>query len=167
MRKPQLYSHMQQRGHLNDTIVVNQPRITSEDMLEFDTTTDSIGDPVEFDTKHGIILEEDVDGEHIVMRDEYYIEEEDIEEDEEEEDLHTVVAGTSSSSNSQSATQLHLPDAGELSESTALLASNDEFIEESEIISHEVDGDGLQLVKLKITNPDGKEGITWVNFVSQ
>lgn len=33
---------MQQRGHLNDTIVVNQPRITNEDMLDFDTTTDSI-----------------------------------------------------------------------------------------------------------------------------
>lgn len=31
MRKPLLYSHMQTQGHLNDTIVVNQPRLTTED----------------------------------------------------------------------------------------------------------------------------------------
>lgn len=37
MRKSQLYSHMQKRGHLNDTIVVNQPRINANDTLEFET----------------------------------------------------------------------------------------------------------------------------------
>lgn len=31
MRKPLLYAHMQAQGHLNDTIVVNQPRLTTED----------------------------------------------------------------------------------------------------------------------------------------
>ncbi|OAD54534.1 hypothetical protein WN48_06643 [Eufriesea mexicana] len=31
MRKPLLYAHMQTQGHLNDTIVVNQPRLTTED----------------------------------------------------------------------------------------------------------------------------------------
>ncbi|KAK6623736.1 hypothetical protein RUM43_009589 [Polyplax serrata] len=31
MRKPLLYNHMQQAGHINDTIVVNQPRLTTED----------------------------------------------------------------------------------------------------------------------------------------
>lgn len=31
MRKPLLYTHMQTQGHLNDTIVVNQPRLTTED----------------------------------------------------------------------------------------------------------------------------------------
>ncbi|XP_011640316.1 zinc finger protein 676-like [Pogonomyrmex barbatus] len=31
MRKPLLYAHMQMQGHLNDTIVVNQPRLTTED----------------------------------------------------------------------------------------------------------------------------------------
>ncbi|XP_012530805.1 zinc finger protein 431 [Monomorium pharaonis] len=30
MRKPLLYAHMQVQGHLNDTIVVNQPRLTTE-----------------------------------------------------------------------------------------------------------------------------------------
>lgn len=29
MRKPLLYNHMTQAGHLNDTIVVNQPRLAS------------------------------------------------------------------------------------------------------------------------------------------
>lgn len=31
MRKPLLYAHMQSQGHLNDTIVVNQPRLHSEE----------------------------------------------------------------------------------------------------------------------------------------
>lgn len=31
MRKPLLYQHMQQQGHLNDTIVVNQPRLVARD----------------------------------------------------------------------------------------------------------------------------------------
>ncbi|XP_044766227.1 zinc finger protein 616-like isoform X2 [Coccinella septempunctata] len=31
MRKPLLYQHMQAQGHLNDTIVVNQPRLTTDD----------------------------------------------------------------------------------------------------------------------------------------
>lgn len=31
MRKPLLYQHMQSQGHLNDTIVVNQPRLTTDD----------------------------------------------------------------------------------------------------------------------------------------
>lgn len=29
MRKPLLYNHMTQAGHLNDTIVVNQPRLAT------------------------------------------------------------------------------------------------------------------------------------------
>nr|CAD7588742.1 unnamed protein product [Timema genevievae] len=33
MRKPLLYNHMQSQGHLNDTIVVNQPRLTNEEDL--------------------------------------------------------------------------------------------------------------------------------------
>ncbi|KAL1124538.1 hypothetical protein AAG570_001164 [Ranatra chinensis] len=33
MRKPQLYNHMQTQGHVNDTIVVNQPRLTTDDEL--------------------------------------------------------------------------------------------------------------------------------------
>ncbi|XP_014272725.1 zinc finger protein 420 isoform X1 [Halyomorpha halys] len=31
MRKPQLYNHMQTQGHVNDTIVVNQPRLTTDE----------------------------------------------------------------------------------------------------------------------------------------
>ncbi|KAL1382247.1 hypothetical protein pipiens_013280 [Culex pipiens pipiens] len=170
MRKPQLYSHMQQRGHLNDTIVVNQPRITNDDLLEFDTTTDSIGDPLELD-KQGIVYEEDPD-ELEGARDEYYIEEEEMEEDdgeEEEDDEGGAIPGTS---------QLVLPGTVELSESTALLAASEGFIDETDIISQDLDDDedeeggagpggGMQLVKLKIANPNGKDGIAWVNLVSQ
>lgn len=31
MRKPLLYQHMQAQNHLNDTIVVNQPRLQTDD----------------------------------------------------------------------------------------------------------------------------------------
>ncbi|XP_032667216.1 zinc finger protein 676-like isoform X2 [Odontomachus brunneus] len=34
MRKPLLYAHMQAQDHLNDTIVVNQPRLTTEENQE-------------------------------------------------------------------------------------------------------------------------------------
>uniref|UniRef100_A0A182RL14 C2H2-type domain-containing protein n=1 Tax=Anopheles funestus TaxID=62324 RepID=A0A182RL14_ANOFN len=37
MRKAQLYTHMQEMEHLNDTIVVNQPRISANNLLEFET----------------------------------------------------------------------------------------------------------------------------------
>ncbi|XP_075214790.1 uncharacterized protein LOC142320645 [Lycorma delicatula] len=52
MRKPLLYNHMQTQGHLNDTIVVNQPRLTTEEdmivppgaeMTEMTLVTDSEG----------------------------------------------------------------------------------------------------------------------------
>uniref|UniRef100_A0A1Q3F616 C2H2-type domain-containing protein n=1 Tax=Culex tarsalis TaxID=7177 RepID=A0A1Q3F616_CULTA len=166
MRKPQLYSHMQQRGHLNDTIVVNQPRITNDDMLEFDTTTDSIGDPIELD-RQGIIYEEDPD-ELAGIRDEYCIEEEEEEVEEEEEEEEDATTPTT-----KRQSQLVLPSTVELSESTALLASSEDFIDERDIISQDLDDDdeggsaGMQLVKLKIANPNGKDGIAWVNLVSQ
>lgn len=33
MRKPLLYNHMNTAGHQNDTIVVNQPRLTADDVI--------------------------------------------------------------------------------------------------------------------------------------
>lgn len=33
MRKPLLYNHMNAAGHQNDTIVVNQPRLTTEEVI--------------------------------------------------------------------------------------------------------------------------------------
>ncbi len=33
MRKPLLYNHMQAAGHQNDTIVVNQPRLTTDETI--------------------------------------------------------------------------------------------------------------------------------------
>nr|XP_040236888.2 zinc finger protein 37-like [Anopheles coluzzii] len=39
MRKSHLYTHMQEVGHLSDTIVVNQPRISANRTLEFETDT--------------------------------------------------------------------------------------------------------------------------------
>lgn len=40
MRKPLLYNHMQQVGHVNDTIVVNQPRLTTDDDQEITSDRD-------------------------------------------------------------------------------------------------------------------------------
>ena len=39
MRKPLLYNHMQSQGHLNDTIVVNQPRLATDDDLAVEAAT--------------------------------------------------------------------------------------------------------------------------------
>ena len=33
MRKPLLYNHMNTAGHQNDTIVVNQPRLTADEVI--------------------------------------------------------------------------------------------------------------------------------------
>lgn len=99
----------------------------------------------------------------------YYIEEEDIEEEEEELDEQDHVNSEVAGPSDQMVTNaLQLADATELSESTALLASSAGFIEESDIISHDGDDEeGMQMMKLKITNPNGTDGITWVNFVSE
>lgn len=77
-----------------------------------------------------------------------------------DEQAEVVLAASSSSQ-----AQLELGDAVELTGSTALLASSEGFIDESDLISH--DGEELQLVKLQLTNSNGKDGITWVNLVSQ
>ncbi|XP_046989560.1 zinc finger protein 37-like [Schistocerca americana] len=44
MRKPLLYNHMQSQGHLNDTIVVNQPRLTSDDDLTREAVVATAGE---------------------------------------------------------------------------------------------------------------------------
>lgn len=54
MRKPLLYAHMQQKGHLNDTIVVNQPRLTMDD--------DQI---ITIPNSNGELLMEEVDNEQL------------------------------------------------------------------------------------------------------
>ncbi|XP_050095454.1 zinc finger protein with KRAB and SCAN domains 7-like [Anopheles aquasalis] len=57
MRKSHLYGHMQKFGHLNDTIIVNQPHIKPNDTLDFthesftiasaDALADDTGEPIE------------------------------------------------------------------------------------------------------------------------
>lgn len=44
MRKPHLYQHMQASNHLNDTIVVNQPRLQTDDDHEQLVTVNADGD---------------------------------------------------------------------------------------------------------------------------
>lgn len=82
MRKPLLYNHMQSQGHLNDTIVVNQPRLTTEEDIMAEGTEEMEmtivgedelqgGHPVYIaELKDHVIIQEGEDGsERIVLRD--------------------------------------------------------------------------------------------------
>ncbi|KAK0086851.1 hypothetical protein PV325_002413 [Microctonus aethiopoides] len=73
MRKPLLYAHMQTQGHLNDTIVVNQPRLTKDEevltipdgniqLMMADDETEPLGDTQLYVTElkdHMIIQQDD------------------------------------------------------------------------------------------------------------
>ncbi|XP_053676901.1 zinc finger and SCAN domain-containing protein 12-like [Anopheles nili] len=105
MRKSHLYAHMQKRGHLRDTIVVNQPRITGNDTLEFESepmATDDQqfvdGEDYEEEPKMHVIYEEDKNTDDIIDEtEEYYISNENPEE--EAEILVDSAASSSSTAN--------------------------------------------------------------------
>ncbi|KAJ8681290.1 hypothetical protein QAD02_017077 [Eretmocerus hayati] len=70
MRKPLLYTHMQTQGHLNDTIVVNQPRLTAEQDLVIENSQVHLvmeGDPDQMIEGEGLIVAE-FDN-HVILQD--------------------------------------------------------------------------------------------------
>lgn len=58
MRKPLLYNHMNTAGHQNDTIVVNQPRLTTDDVITNISTT-STATPIQPQLEMTIITDEE------------------------------------------------------------------------------------------------------------
>uniref|UniRef100_A0AAG5DRE9 C2H2-type domain-containing protein n=1 Tax=Anopheles atroparvus TaxID=41427 RepID=A0AAG5DRE9_ANOAO len=71
MRKSQLYAHMQKKGHLNETIVVNQPRISANDTLEYETEPIE-NEPATDELLPGAISKHEHDAETIET-DEFYL----------------------------------------------------------------------------------------------
>lgn len=153
MRKPLLYQHMQAQGHLNDTIVVNQPRLpTDEDQqqlvkVEGGEEMEIIDASTATESKLYIA---DHDGEQIIFNGQ---ELKFVNEDEEGNE-------------------------GELIESAEESASGQVDGEYDEVITSEVIANGetqiietpdgpVQLVKVRIPNENGEEEEAWIKIVSE
>uniref|UniRef100_A0A182IV82 C2H2-type domain-containing protein n=1 Tax=Anopheles atroparvus TaxID=41427 RepID=A0A182IV82_ANOAO len=93
MRKSQLYAHMQKKGHLNETIVVNQPRISANDTLEYETEPIE-NEPATDELHPGAISKHEHDAETIET-DEFYLQHAD-EQERAEHLLDQEVSGSTS-----------------------------------------------------------------------
>ncbi|XP_056642523.1 zinc finger protein 436-like isoform X2 [Diorhabda sublineata] len=150
MRKPLLYQHMQNQGHLNDTIVVNQPRLTTED--DQLVTVNSAGEMEILDTAtDGKLYIQDQDGtEHIIIDGQQIsFAEVGSEGDNEEaiEQIEHVIADQTDD------------DCEEIISSDALASGETQIIETP-------DGP-IQLVKVRIPNENGEEEEAWIKIVPE
>ncbi|KAL1518229.1 hypothetical protein ABEB36_001885 [Hypothenemus hampei] len=149
MRKPLLYQHMQMQGHLNDTIVVNQPRLTLDDKIDMDTESHVVAiAEIEEEPKIFIDGTEDNDDQIIIdgRKIAFVADSSENEEDAEEvvDEIEQVIATDE--------------DYEEILSSEAITAG------ETQIIDTE-DGP-IQLVKVKI-NENGKEEEAWIKIVPE
>lgn len=67
MRKPLLYTHMQTQGHLNDTIVVNQPRLTTDEVIIPDADVELLMEAEENEQETELYITELKD--HVIIQD--------------------------------------------------------------------------------------------------
>lgn len=157
MRKPLLYQHMQSQGHLNDTIVVNQPRLTLDDKITLDAESHlvSVEDVVHGNDSKLFIAGEDgtehiiIDGQKLTFAEESSENEEDNGEiiDEIEEVRGNVVIETENG------------DYEEILSSEALTSTETQIIDTP-------DGP-VQLVKVRIPNENGEEEEAWIKIVPE
>lgn len=150
MRKPLLYQHMQQQGHLNDTIVVNQPRLTTDD--DRLVTVNSAGEMEIVDsiptTEDSKLYIQDPDVEHIIIDGQQISFTSDDENDGEIiDEIEQVVTGTMDE------------DYEEIITSEALAGGETQIVETP-------DGP-VQLVKVRIPNENGEEEEAWIKIVSE
>lgn len=151
MRKPLLYQHMQAQGHLNDTIVVNQPRLPTDEESQqlVAVNVDGGMEIVDASTTESKLYIADHNGEHIIINGQElkFVNEEDgneIEADESNEDVGTVQAD------------------GEYDE-----VITSEVIANGETQIIETPDGPVQLVKVKIPNENGEEEEAWIKIVSE
>ncbi|CAG9858608.1 unnamed protein product [Phyllotreta striolata] len=141
MRKPLLYQHMQARGHLNDTIVVNQPRLT--------TTED---DPLATVNAAEVteMFEEATTTEHIIIDGQQisFAEVGSDDENEEIEEMEQVVAEQTDEDYEE-----------EIITSDALANGETQIIETSE--------GPMQLIKVRIPKENGEEEEAWIKIVPE
>ncbi|KAG5892928.1 hypothetical protein JTB14_006242 [Gonioctena quinquepunctata] len=150
MRKPLLYQHMQAQGHLNDTIVVNQPRLTTDD--DQLVTVNSQGEMEIVDaTQDSKFYIHDPDGNEHIIIDGQQISFTEVASDEENE---------------------------EVIEEIEQVVEDQQDIDYEEIISSDVLENGetqiidtpdgpVQLVKVRIPNENGEEEEAWIKIVPE
>ncbi|XP_049819441.1 zinc finger protein ZFP2-like isoform X2 [Aethina tumida] len=155
MRKPLLYQHMQSQGHLNDTIVVNQPRLTTDD--DQLVTVNSAGEMEIVDASGSSIPAESklyiadgtehilIDGQQINFTTAASDEEENNDDGEIVDEIEQVVIGEG--------------DYEEIINGHALASGETQIIETP-------DGP-VQLVKVRIPNENGEEEETWIKIVPE
>lgn len=154
MRKPLLYQHMQTQGHLNDTIVVNQPRLTTDD--DQLVTVNSRG---EMEIVDPVSLAEGVDSN--VEDNKLYISEHILQspphDDEQAEGIesveHIIIDGQ------------HLQFANDDDEEMDTITA--ETLAESETQIVQTAEGPVQLVRVRIPNDDGEEEEAWIRIVPQ
>jgi KRAB domain-containing zinc finger protein len=157
MRKPLLYQHMQTQGHLNDTIVVNQPRLTTDD--DQLVTVNSRG---EMEIVDPMSLAEAVDGDAGVAEDsKLYISEHILqspaEQDQTESDAletveHIIIDGQ------------HIRFENEDEDMDGITG---ETLAESETQIIETPDGPVQLVRVRIPNEHGEEEEAWIKIVPE
>ncbi|XP_026477455.1 zinc finger and SCAN domain-containing protein 12-like [Ctenocephalides felis] len=195
MRKPLLYAHMQSQGHLNDTIVVNQPRLQTDD---FTLNTDHeakiqciAGDENDIATASieetdGVFLTDLKD--HVIIQDGdniYATEASNIHNINEltsqpaSDDENLVIDGNqirfsdeTNDGDQMGITQISIDDDGvEYADQYLQVITDDLDAEQIEIISNQqrtiqTSNGPVQLVQIRIPGPDGKEDKAWVNLVT-
>ncbi|XP_044730152.1 zinc finger protein 287-like [Chrysoperla carnea] len=176
MRKPLLYAHMETQGHLNDTIVVNQPRLTTDDDQvvtfnlegEMEIIHEEDQDMDTEDTKlyitelkdHHVIIQNADEGTLIVPESH----------DMNQEVKHLIIDG-------QYAGQVDDQDeehvTTEIQEITSeqlvkehILNENEEYEEIVHENAIQTSNGSYQIVQVTLNNSDGEEQDAWVNLVS-
>lgn len=151
MRKPFLYQHMQSQNHLNDTIVVNQPRLTLDDKITMDSESHLVTVEEVDHNESKIYIEGEDGGDHIII------------------DGRKINFAPDSSENDEENEEM-------IDEIEQVVTTEDDEFEEilsSEAIStsetqiiQTPDGP-VQLVKVKIPNENGEEEEAWIKIVPE
>ncbi|XP_023029686.2 uncharacterized protein [Leptinotarsa decemlineata] len=150
MRKPLLYQHMQSQGHLNDTIVVNQPRLTTDDDQVVTVNSQGEMEIIGGDTTESQLYVQDEDSEHIIIDGQQISFAEVASDDDQGEVVEEV---------EQVAEGQETFDYSEIFTSDILDGSETQIIETSE--------GPIQLVKVRIPNENGEEEEAWVKILSE
>ncbi|XP_066156716.1 zinc finger protein ZFP2-like [Euwallacea fornicatus] len=143
MRKPFLYQHMQSSGHLNDTIVINQPKLTLDEKV----TMDAEG--------HLVTIEEEPDSK-------IFIEGEDEEDSIIIDDGKLTFADSSDNEEPEIVDEIEQVMATEDGEYEEILSTEPIAASDTQII--ETEEGPVQLVKVKITE-NGREEEAWIKIV--
>lgn len=155
MRKPLLYQHMQAQGHLNDTIVVNQPRLTTDD--DQLVTVNSAGEMEIVDAATAAAADsklyiQDQDGtEHIII---------------DGQQISFAEAGSEEENEGEIIDEIEQVVTGQVDEDYEEIITSDALSQgETQII--ETSEGPIQLVKVRIPNENGEEEEAWIKIVPE